>query len=648
MNQVSQTDRSSLVTLESISGPIGSGILRFSSQPGWQPGPVVKEENSFAWTEVGPGGLEAKCRLEVVASSKAARMEIELVNTSAEMSPTINPHGLHLWLSDPGTPYSAFRLYGSVDDGHDDHYPQVSFTSQESLVYGGLRSRSSTGGRSSERNLPITLVADAAGNGLWFGLEWSGAWSHKLKTPFGVDEVYPTTDYGMAIEVALQGVLVQLQPGESVKLPALHLGFFEGGFEKGTNCVRRYLRDQVCAKLNGKPMVPPTSYNSWFGLGNEFDESLVRRQVDRAAELGLEYFNLDAGWFAGVFPSGCGNWDIVDAKAFPNGLKLLADYVRSKGMKFGLFIEPERAGHGTSWATKHPEFYINIGKRDSLLMNLARKDAQDFLIEFLDQWIGELGIKWSRWDLNTDLVSFWKEVDPNERVQLDYFAGLYRVWDEVQKRHPDWVLEITASGGRRVDMGSMKRGHTCWLIDSSVSPQVSRFTQLQANRLLPAQYCNLAIVAFRERGDANIGDHDALARMAGAMCFSGDIAAWSDALTKKMADHVAYYKSIRHLLDGDYFRILPTPIGVNDWDAGAFVSRDKKECLLFVFKVQGADSQTLRLKGLEVGQYQVTSRGGEAINIQRSGQQLMEDGLKVRLDNNQGAVIHLRLIKHFE
>ena len=265
MNQVSQTDRSSLVTLESISGPIGSGILRFSSQPGWQPGPVVKEENSFAWTEVGPGGLEAKCRLEVVASSKAARMEIELVNTSAEMSPTINPHGLHLWLSDPGTPYSAFRLYGSVDDGHDDHYPQVSFTSQESLVYGGLRSRSSTGGRSSERNLPITLVADAAGNGLWFGLEWSGAWSHKLKTPFGVDEVYPTTDYGMAIEVALQGVLVQLQPGESVKLPALHLGFFEGGFEKGTNCVRRYLRDQVCAKLNGKPMVPHTSYNSWFG-----------------------------------------------------------------------------------------------------------------------------------------------------------------------------------------------------------------------------------------------------------------------------------------------------------------------------------------------------------------------------------------------
>ena len=194
------------------------------------------------------------------------------------------------------------------------------------------------------------------------------------------------------------------------------------------------------------------------------------------------------------------------------------------------------------------------------------------------------------------------------------------------------------------DLGSMKRGHTCWLIDSSVSPQVSRFTQLQANRLLPAQYCNLAIVAFRDRGDANIGDHDALARMAGAMCFSGDIAAWSDALTKKMADHVAYHKSIRHLLDGDYFRILPTPVGVNDWDAGAFVSRDKKECLLFVFKVQGSDSQTLRLKGLEAGRYQVNSRGGEAVDIQRSGQQLMDEGLTVRLGNNQGSVFHLRLI----
>ncbi|MFZ4779780.1 MAG: hypothetical protein ACOYM3_30855, partial [Terrimicrobiaceae bacterium] len=269
------TDKSqnSIVAIQCIAGSLGASILRFSSQPNWEPGLVAREDNSFTWKEVGAGGLEARCRVEILADWKAARLEIELVNQSTEVSPAINPHGLHLWLSDTGTPYSSFRLYGSVDDGHDDHYPQVSFTAQESVVYGGLRSRSSTGGRSSERNLPITLVADAAGNGLWFGLEWSGAWSHKLKTPFAVDEVYPTTNYGMAIEVALQGVLVQLQPGEVVKLPSLHLGFFDGGFENGTNSVRRYLRDQVCAKLNGKPFVPPTSYNSWFGLGNAFDES---------------------------------------------------------------------------------------------------------------------------------------------------------------------------------------------------------------------------------------------------------------------------------------------------------------------------------------------------------------------------------------
>ena len=124
--------------------------------------------------------------------------------------------------------------------------------------------------------------------------------------------------------------------------------------------MRRYLYQQVCPRYLGKPVLPPLSYDHWFGVENEFDEAFLR-QVDRAAELGLEFFVLDGGWHTGGFPDGVGNWT-PDRRKFPHGLKPLADYVRSKGLKFGIWVEPERAVQGTVWAKRYQELFLSAAR----------------------------------------------------------------------------------------------------------------------------------------------------------------------------------------------------------------------------------------------------------------------------------------------
>src|SRR4029077_3151719 len=94
-------------------------------------------------------------------------------------------------------------------------------------------------------------------------------------------------------------------------------------------------------------------YNTWFLYGTEIDEDLMIAEMDRAAALGIELFVVDAGWYVGAgeadrfdFSSGLGSWT-VDPVKFPSGLARLAVYAHGLGMKFGLWVEPERVALST-------------------------------------------------------------------------------------------------------------------------------------------------------------------------------------------------------------------------------------------------------------------------------------------------------------
>src|SRR6185437_14597532 len=94
---------------------------------------------------------------------------------------------------------------------------------------------------------------------------------------------------------------------------------------------------EFSGRTRSDPTYPLTVSNSW-GSGMAVDETLARRMIVDAAQLGLEMFHLDAGWFRGV-----GDWQ-ADAAKFPHGIAGVADFAHAHGLKFGLWIDWTQAG----------------------------------------------------------------------------------------------------------------------------------------------------------------------------------------------------------------------------------------------------------------------------------------------------------------
>lgn len=185
-------------------------------------------------------------------------------------------------------------------------------------------------------------------------------------------------------------------------------------------------------------------YNTWWNITESFDEALLKSVARAAGELGQEYYLLDAGWFAspsiedGGFITGTGNWWEVHKDKLPGGLKPVGDYVRSQGLKFGLWFEPERVAGDSQLAKEHPDWILR------------------------DVPPGAKPWSWTR------------ELNPKMK------------W--VRERSPDTVLEGCASGGRCIDLETARRFHTFLISDSTFDPAIQRFHLHGINHFLPGDY----------------------------------------------------------------------------------------------------------------------------------------------------------------
>ena len=600
--------------------------------------------------------LDIEQIVELDEAHNAAVFRVKLRQGGSHPSPPLERiEPLHLRLRGVRQqPRQAGSIYALGGGGTYNSYPPPAYREHWAhlLARGGsdaFRISSSVGGRSSEDFLPLLMLEVGARSesvGLAAALEWSGEW--ELEVNCGTRGILDTASQPQDDQYVTGGPLVSnlvLQPGEALELPPVHVMFFAGGMDSGFNAVRRYLYDCICPRLDGKPPLPPVSYDHWCGIWEGLDEELLIRQVGRCADIGMEYFVLDAGWFPGVqddFSQGVGNWARVDLSKFPRGLESLAESVRQHGMAFGLWFDVERAHRASDVAREHPGWFWDIG-REYLHLNLTLDEAQEYVLTTVSGWIERLDLRWSRWDYNIDPAPYWRMADPTGKVQFAYLNGLYRVLDTLMQRYPQWLLEACASGGRRIDLGTLRRAPSACISDHTAEPHICRFMQTGASRFLPGHLLSGIVPASADRADLPNAGLEFLSRMAGALSLNGRLDLWPDSVVAEAARHVAAYKSIRHLLAQDFYALTPQPTSDHDWDAVQFAAYDGSEAVVFVFRMGGDEAERcLRLKGLKRGaEYWVTDSLGDGSRVLYPARRLEQSGLAVSLEQDQGRLYHI-------
>src|SRR5450830_503522 len=284
---------------------------------------------------------------------------------------------------------------------------------------------------------------------------------------------------------------VRLAPGETYRSPDVIFAWSEAGLDGLSARLHGHLRDFSAHPGRPRPLV----LNTWEAVYFDHDPARLEALAETAAELGVERFVLDDGWFLGRRDdtAGLGDW-WVDPAVWPDGLRPLADRVRALGMEFGLWFEPEMVNPDSRLAREHPDWLLvpadghPVPARAQVPLNLAHPEAWQFILDRIDSLVGDLGLAFIKWDHNRDLhESVRRDADGAERPGVhEQTLAFYALLDALRERHPTLEIESCSSGGARVDLGVLARAQRVWGSDCN-DPVERQLIQRWTGLLVPPE-----------------------------------------------------------------------------------------------------------------------------------------------------------------
>jgi len=569
-----------------------------------------------------PQGLEATWRMTAYPDTRAVECSGAVRNVGHATVPRIRElwtldvpfHLTEKWGEPSVRTFNGVRFFPA-------HFPpdDYRFTDRKMLrtpqVYTPIGGKSSLDGRSSGGELPcLVCTSEAQDRGFAMFYEWSGLWT--MGVTQAATSGAPSWPWAVQVGAAIWGLSIDLRPGEELPFANLLIAGFTGGLAAGGNALRQHIARHVAPTLNGSPSLPLTSFNHYFAFFNNFSAELLKPAVRAASAIGLEYFIVDGGWFPGGFRRGIGNWREADAQKFPEGMAAFARYVEGQGIKFGTWFEPEFAHVSSTLYKQHPDWFLtgphsspwesptdvhypdgvrvtdvfDLGENFALL-DFGLREVQQYWIDRVLEAYERWRVRWIRWDFNQPPRPYWDHDAEAGRVglrQIGHVQGLYSVLDEILKACPDLVLEQCASGGYRIDLGTVRRGHTFWMNDHTTHTDIVRALQHGLNEVLPGMYANTNLCQPRFDFD----DYDFLSHGAGSFGVSSRLWEAPAPDLERLSRFIGRYKGYRHLLNSDYARPTGNPNSPSDLCEVAWT--DGRSSIEMTFNASGQRSAVLR------------------------------------------------------
>ena len=355
---------------------------------------------------------------------------------------------------------------------------------------------------------------------------------------------------------------VILAAGESITTPWAYAVYSDAGIDGASRRLHTMLRRRPSHPRRARPIV----LNTWEAV--YFDHSFDRLAAlaDVAAQIGVERFVLDDGWFGSRRDdrSGLGDW-YVSPQVWPDGLGPIADYVRARGMEFGVWFEPEMVNLDSDLARAHPDWVIGTpGRmpppyRGQQVLDVSHPDAYAYLLERLSSLVGEYGISYIKWDHNRDIADPVHRGGPRAgRPAIhDQTLATYRLMSQLRELHPGLEIESCSSGGSRVDFGVLEHTDRVWASDC-IDPYERVRIVSGISTLLPFELIGAHVASGRNHTTGRT--HDLSFRLAVALFghagLEWDLTTTSPEVRAQLATWVEFAKSVRGLLHtGELVRV---------------------------------------------------------------------------------------------
>ncbi len=537
---------------------------------------------------------------------------------------------------------------------HGDWCAEAAIT-QEPLTPGLQVIRNTDGARNAHCDAPELMLSldgqprEDSGRTIGAALCWSGNYELRINTN-------NKKEHHLYAGIDPQSSEYVLDAKETFSTPHLALAFSQQGMGGVSRTFHRWARTE--GMLHRGMKTGDILLNSWEGLYFDINEERMIQMMDDIAALGGELFVMDDGWFGDKYQrnddsSTLGDW-VVDKKKLPNGLEALIKAARERGIKFGIWIEPEAVNTKSELFEKHPEWALQTKGRKlklgrggtQLVLDMTNPKVQDFAFNIVDDLLTKYPeIAYIKWDANASIQNYGSLYLPKNKqtnIYVDYHRGLLKVLERIRVKYPEVVIQDCASGGGRANYGLLPYFDEMWVSDNTDALQrvyIQYGTSLffpanaMAQHIGGAPYWNTGgrVIPLKFRCDV---------AMSGRLGIELQPKHMNDQEREQVMTCFRDYKELRTTVQtGDLYRL------VSPYDrkgVAAIMYNGDEGAVLFIYKTDNYYNQPIprfRMAGLDANKtYTITEKnirvGQEPCSLNGkkfTGKFLMEVGIEVPL-----------------
>lgn len=468
-------------------------------------------------------------------------------------------------------------------------------------------------GASGHSSSPAAIVArsgaDEDSGEVWSAnLVYSGSWAQSFER----------SDIGLRWigGISPEGFSWKLDPGQSLAGPEALLCYSGRGLSALSNSWYEFVRSRILPPRWAR-RERPILINNWEATYFKFNEQKLTAIAKRAAQLGVELFVLDDGWFGkrDDDTTSLGDWT-EDRGKLPGGLAELAAGVRALGLKFGFWVEPEAVSPESDLYRTHPNWCLHLSGRPrapgrhQLVLDLGRKEVRAEIAHRIKAALSSCRPDYIKWDMNRPLALAGSEALDGEsqgECRHRYILGLYALMDEITSAFPDTLFEGCAGGGGRLDLGILYYMPQFWTSDDT-DAFARAGIQYGTSFFFPPITMGAHVSAVPNHQTKRVTPMTARAAIAfgGNLGYELDPTALSAGDAAAIARDISFYKEHRALIQlGSFYRILPSAAsaGPGRGDiAWMSVSLDKTRAILTYMRSSALANPPpvlLRLRGLD-------------------------------------------------
>lgn len=527
---------------------------------------------------------------------------------------------------------------------------------EEPLTPGVQVIRNTDGARNAHCDAPEIMLSldgkpnERTGRTIGLALCWSGNYEIRVSTP-------NNKEHHVFAGIDPQSSEYVLDAGKSFVTPHLALTYTENGMGGVSRNFHYWARHD--GMLHNGMGVRDILLNSWEGIYFDITEERIIKMMDDIKSMGGELFVMDDGWFGGKYQrnrdnSSLGDW-VVDTKKLPGGLKALTDAARERGLKFGIWLEPEATNTKSELYEKHPDWVLQTPGRElklgrggtQLVLDMTNPKVQDFVFDIVDNLLtNNPEISYIKWDANASIQNVGSVYEPKNKqtnIYVDYHEGLIKVMQRIRAKYPKVVIQDCASGGGRANYGLLPYFDEFWVSDNNDAYQ-RIFIQWGTSYFFPsnAMAQHIAASPYHMTGRVMPIKFRCDVAMSGRLGMELQPSKMTEEERTQCTTAISDYKQMRQTIQlGNLYRLV-SPYDHKGMASLMYVSDEKDKAVLFVYKTENLMNQTqpcVRLDGLDAdATYTIKERNvkeGEkpcALDGKRiSGRMLMDVGLEIPL-----------------